>query len=75
MGVAVALSRDGLVNATDLGLEIGLAQPRVRNQLIVLEEAGLLDRMPRAGDQKQWFQRRDSPFWDVCLVLYDDWGG
>ena len=75
VGVAVARSEDGLVNATDLGLELGIAQPRVRNQLVVLEKAGLLDRMPKSGDVKQWFQRRKSPFWDVCLVLYEDWGG
>lgn len=75
VGVAVARSEDGLVNATDLGLELGIAQPRVRNQLVALEKAGLLDRMPRSGDVKQWFLRRESPFWDACLVLYKDWGG
>jgi DNA-binding transcriptional ArsR family regulator len=75
VGVAVARSRDGLVNATDLGLALGIAQPRVRNQLVALERAGLLDRMPKSGDVKQWFRRRSSPFWDVCLVLYKDWGG
>lgn len=74
MGVAVARSEDGLVNATDLGLALGIAQPRVRNQLVALEKAGLLDRMPKSGDVKQWFRRRSSRFWDVCLVLYEDWG-
>ncbi len=75
VGVAVARSKDGAVNATDLGLELGIAQPRVRNQLVALEKAGLLDRMPKSGDLKQWFLRSESPFWDVCLVLYEDWGG
>lgn len=75
VGVAVARSKDGAVNATDLGLELGLAQPRVRNQLLVLEKAGLLKRMPKSGDVKQWFVRVESPFWTVCLVLYEDWGG
>jgi hypothetical protein len=75
VGVAVARSDDGLVNATDLGLELGIAQPRVRNQLIAFERAGLLSRMPKSGAVKLWFQRRTSPFWDVCLVLYEDWGG
>lgn len=75
VGVAVARSEDGMVNATDLGLELGIAQPRVRNQLIALEKAGLLARMPRSGDVKQWFRRGDSRFWSVCLVLYEDWGG
>lgn len=32
VGEAIARSEDGLVNATDLGLELGIAQPRVRNQ-------------------------------------------
>lgn len=75
VGVAVARSEDGLVNATDLGLELGIAQPRVRNQLVALERAGLLVRMPKSGDVRQWFQRRESPFWNVCLVLYEDWRG
>lgn len=74
VGVAVARSEDGLVNATDLALELGLAQPRVRNQLVVLEKAGLLDRMPKSEDVKQWFRRRESPFWTACLMLYEDWG-
>jgi DNA-binding transcriptional ArsR family regulator len=75
VGVAVARSKDGLVNATDLGLELGLAQPRVRNQLVVLEKAGLLDRMLKSGDLKQWFQRRESHYWEACLELYREWGG
>ncbi len=75
VGVAVARSEDGVVNATELALELGIAQPRVRNQLVALEKAGLLDRMPKSGDVKQWFLRCESPFWDVCLVLYEDWGG
>lgn len=74
VGVAVARSEDKMVNATDLGLELGIAQPRVRNQLIALEKAGLLDRIPKSGDVKQWFRRRESPFWKACLVLYEDWG-
>jgi Mn-dependent DtxR family transcriptional regulator len=75
VAVAVARSEDGLINATDLGLELGIAQPRVRNQLVTLEKAGLLDRMPKSGTVKQWFQRRESPFWHVCIALYKDWGG
>jgi len=75
VGFAIARSEDGVVNATDLGLELGIAQPRVRNQLVVFEKAGLLERMPKSSDVKQWFLRRKSPFWNVCLVLYEDWGG
>jgi DNA-binding MarR family transcriptional regulator len=75
VGVAIARSEDGSVNATDLGVELGMAQPRVRNQLVAFEKAGLLDRMPKSGDVKQWFLRQKSPFWDLCQVLYRDWGG
>jgi len=75
VGVAIARSEDGIVNATDLSLELGILQPRIRNQLLRFEEAGILDRMPKSGDVKQWFRRRSSPFWDVCLMLYEDWGG
>jgi DNA-binding transcriptional ArsR family regulator len=75
VGFAVARSESGMVNATDLGEELGIAQPRVRNQLVVLEKAGLIDRVPKSGEVKQWFSRRESPFWSVCLMLYGDWGG
>jgi predicted ArsR family transcriptional regulator len=73
--VAVAIARsDGAVNATDLSIELGVFNNRVRNQLVVLAEAGLLQAMPTA-DRKRWYLRRPSPFWDACLDLDADWGG
>ena len=74
VGVAVARSEDGLVNATDLQEDLGIAQSRVRNQLVAFAEAELLTALPRSAG-KQWYQRREARFWEVCLLLYGDWMG
>lgn len=70
--MAIALSFDGLVNATDLQEELGLAQSRVRNQLVAMTKAKLLVLFPNT-DVKRWYRREESPFWQSCLDLYDDW--
>jgi DNA-binding IclR family transcriptional regulator len=72
--VAIALSADGLVNATDLQEEIGLAQSRVRAQLVTLAAAGLLATYPATGG-KRWYQRNDSILWGASLALYEEWVG
>jgi hypothetical protein len=72
VGVAIARSPDGLVNATDLQEEIGLAQSRIRNQLVALADGELLSAFPSANG-KRWYKRVDSPFWQLCLALCDDW--
>lgn len=74
VGVAIALSPDGLVNATDLQAELGLAQSRVRSQLVTMTNAGLLVALPRAGF-KRWYERQESTFWRSCLDLYEEWRG
>ncbi len=68
---AIARSPDGLVNATDLQEELGLAQSRIRNQLVALAEGELLSAFPRTAG-KQWYKRGDSLFWEACLALYED---
>lgn len=74
VAVAVARSPDGVVNATDLHEEIGLAQSRVRNQLVAMAEARLLVVASSSTDVKRWYRREDSPFWQLCCSLYDEWG-
>jgi DNA-binding IclR family transcriptional regulator len=69
--VAIARSPDGLVNATDLHEEIGMAQSRVRNQLVALAEGELLSPFPRTAG-KHWYERRDSPLWQTCIALYEE---
>lgn len=69
--VAIARSPDGLVNATDLQWEIGIAQSRVRSQLISLARVGLLSASQVGG--KRWYKRRNSPIWDAALALLADW--
>lgn len=72
--MAIALSPDGLVNATDLHVELGLAQSRVRSQLMTMVEAGLLVAFPSA-DVKRWYMRQEAVFWQACLDLYEEWRG
>ena len=70
---AIARSADGMVNATDLGAEIGMVQSRVRNQLVALAEAGMLTAYPRSPDVKRWYQRNECPLWAAGLAVYEDW--
>ena len=74
--VAVAIARsDGFVNATDLCRELDLAQSRIRNQLVALADVGLLVSASLGADErKRWYGRKTSPFWELCNVLYEEWG-
>lgn len=75
IAVEIARSRDGYVNATDLSAATGLLQSRVRNQLLALVDAELLEEVPETGDgRRRWFRRKESPFWQGCLELIEDWG-
>jgi hypothetical protein len=74
VAVAVANSPDGAVNATDIGLDLGLAPNRVRAQLKSFVDLGyMVDPGTQAG--KRWFIRCESRFWGMCASLYEDWGG
>jgi hypothetical protein len=69
---AIAQSPDGIVNATDLSLELGMLNSRVRTQLLALVEAELLDPgLQEAG--KRWYVRRESSFWTTLSDLIDAW--
>jgi|ERR1700722_19136389 len=70
---AIAASRDGLVCAADLERSVGLANNRVRAQLIALYEAGLLQAMPRSRDRIQWYQRQPSRLWQAAVDVYTEW--
>ncbi len=69
----MAASADELVNATDLAAQIDLLNSRVRAQLLALAEVGLLSEVPPMGDMKRWYVRKKSPFWQVCVELYEEW--
>jgi hypothetical protein len=73
VAVAIAANEDGAVNATDLAIETGLINTRVRAQLRALADVGLLAEVPAAGELKRWYVRQDSTFWQICLDLYDEW--
>jgi hypothetical protein len=72
VAVAVAAS-DGIVNATDISRQLDMANNRVRANLLAFAEAGLLDEPPPSHSGRRWFIRRSTPFWSLCLELYDDW--
>ena len=72
VAAVIAESEDGLVNATDIAASLGLANPRVRAQLLAFTEAELLS--PDSGaDVKRWYVRKDSPLWQACLDLVEEW--
>ena len=73
VAVAIALGEDAAVNATDLAAEIGLANSRVRAQLLAFADAGLLSRVEPGGELKRWYRRENNPFWQSCLALYLEW--
>jgi len=72
VAVAVAQAADRVVNATDIGFELRLAPNRVRAQLEAFAALGYLtDSSPGFGG-KRWFIRGESPFWSLCLALYEE---
>jgi hypothetical protein len=73
VAVAVAASQDGWVNATDISWELGMANNRVRANLLTFVAGELLDTAPVPRSGRRWFIRRPSPFWSLCTELYRDW--
>jgi hypothetical protein len=73
VAVAIALSEDKAVNATDLADELRLVNSRVRTQLLAFAKVELLSEMPAGGELKRWYVRQDNPFWQSCLGLYLEW--
>lgn len=71
VGAAIGASEDGLVNATDLALQLGLPNTRVRAQLIAFAEAGYLVRLPPTPPGKNYFKRTETRFWDACAELIE----
>jgi DNA-binding MarR family transcriptional regulator len=53
--------------------ELKMSPNRVGAQLKVLEEAGLVLRLPKVGsERRQYFQRTKSSFWRLCEALCDE---
>jgi len=73
VAVAVALSEDGVVNATDLSWSLQIANNRVRAQLLALTELGFLQPDEGGDSRKRQYLRLDDPFWETCLDLYRRW--
>jgi hypothetical protein len=73
VAVAVAVSEDGVVNATDISQQLGMANNRVRANLLAFAEVELLDQAPLPQSGRRWFVRRSDPFWSLCVELYEAW--
>jgi hypothetical protein len=73
VATAIARSQSDTINATDLSLELGMLNSRVRAQLIALADAGLLMAGPPTGG-KRWYVRLKSPFWQTCIHFAESWG-
>jgi hypothetical protein len=66
---------DQALCAADIESRVGLANNRVRAQLIILAKLGLLIALPRGrGERIQWYQRVPSPLWSASAALYEEWG-
>jgi hypothetical protein len=73
VAAAIARREDGLVDATDLSEELGVAVNRVRAQLLAFTEAGLLMASPENLGRRRTFIRRPSAFWDLCTAVVGEW--
>lgn len=69
LAVMAAIAQgDGLVNPTDLALELGHpAQSAVQTPLRDLTEAGLITRQDGMG--RVYYRRNPHPIWDAALEL------
>jgi hypothetical protein len=70
---AIAASPEGIVNATDLQGDLRIANNRIRAQLVVLADLGLLRPAPSGAGGKRHYVRIESPLWTTCLSLYEWW--
>lgn len=76
MGAAIGLSADGFVNATDLSLDLGLANSRVRGQLVALCEGGYLRSVPSLrASEKKMYERVEASLWMTCRELIEKAAG
>jgi hypothetical protein len=72
VGAAIGLSPDRFVNATDLSLELGLANSRVRAQLVALCKGGYLRDHPSVGaSEKKMYERVEASLWAACRELIE----
>jgi hypothetical protein len=66
--MAAIASGDGLVNPTDLAVELGFpAQSAVQAPIRDLTEAGLITRQDGMG--RVYYRRNPHPIWDAALEL------
>ena len=72
--IGAALESDELTNIKDLAERLGdpPGTASVNTELKRLEEAGLLERLPRVGsDRRVHFRARTSSYWETCRELIE----
>ena len=74
VAAAVAHSESGVVHAQELATALGISPPRVRAQLLVFVEAGVMTMLPRSTNIVN-YERVPDPFWNMILEIVDGWGG
>jgi DNA-binding MarR family transcriptional regulator len=72
----VAEAEPGEIYGQRIAERLGISDNRVGPQLNRFESAGLLTRLPKVGsERRQYFERRDSAFWELCAELCRDIAG
>lgn len=70
VAAAVAASESGSIFGRNLAEQLGITDNRVGSQLKNFEQAGLLVRLPKVGgEQRVYYERVDSTFWDMAASL------
>jgi hypothetical protein len=73
VAAAVATADPGSIFGRHLADQIGIVDARVGPHLAAFERADLLVRLPKlGGDQRVYFERRDSTFWPLCERLCEE---
>jgi predicted ArsR family transcriptional regulator len=69
----IAQSASTLVYAAELASRLGLQSNVVRKDLLKLAEAGVLRALPRTGgNERAYFEKRESQYWHLALALYQE---
>lgn len=67
--LAIGRSPDGLVNLTDLAVELGVTPSNVQGSLGSLVAAGLISPMPHGDSKRRFYSRNPSLAWAWAIEL------
>jgi predicted transcriptional regulator len=73
VAAAIAGADPGVVHVREVAADLGLTDNLVRLEFQHFEEAGVLLRLERPqGQQRQYFERMPSAYWELVRVLAED---